>query len=113
MRFFLIANLAALVSVASLVAGDTAACPNKLKPKVFIISTFHEETDVWRNIPDFDVFAQRIAVPGSAPAYEDAFCTKDGQICQITTGEGGLSGPKSTSQSRLLMHLQRSMPQLR
>ena len=113
MRFSLLAIWTALVSAASLVAGDTAACPNKLKPKVFIISTFHEETDVWRNIPDFDVFAKRITVPGSAPAYEDAFCTKDGQICQITIGEGGSSGSKSTSQSRVLMHLQRSTPQLR
>lgn len=62
-----------------------------VKPKVFIISMFTPEADVWYGIPEFDVLARNITVPGFSPLFPDAHCTEDGDICQLTTGESGKS----------------------
>ncbi|KAK4996406.1 hypothetical protein LTR66_003990, partial [Elasticomyces elasticus] len=58
-----------------------------VKPKVFIISMFPPEAAVWYGIPEFDVLATNITVPGFSPLFPDAHCTADGEICQLTTGE--------------------------
>ncbi|PQE21952.1 purine nucleoside permease protein [Rutstroemia sp. NJR-2017a WRK4] len=64
-----------------------ASCP--ITPKVFIIDMFSDEGAAWYGIPEFDVLAQNITVPGISPLFPQVHCTADGQICQVTTGEGG------------------------
>lgn len=61
-----------------------------IKPKVFIISMFDPEAEVWYGISDFDVLARNITIPGSSPLYPDARCTADGDVCQLTIGESGM-----------------------
>lgn len=60
-----------------------------IKPKVFILSMFDPEAEVWYGISDFDVLAQNISLPGFSPVYPDAHCTADGEVCQLTIGESG------------------------
>ena len=60
-----------------------------VKPKVFIISMFDPEADIWYGIPEFDILALNITVPGFSPLFPDAHCTADGDICQLVTGESG------------------------
>ncbi|KAK3115846.1 hypothetical protein LTR53_004405 [Teratosphaeriaceae sp. CCFEE 6253] len=62
-----------------------------VKPKVFIISMFVYEEEVWYGIPEFDILALNITVPGFSPEYPDAHCTADGEICQLTTGESEIN----------------------
>ncbi|TKA83017.1 hypothetical protein B0A55_00828 [Friedmanniomyces simplex] len=62
-----------------------------VKPKVFIISMFEPEGDVWYGIPEFDVLALNITVPGFSPLYPDAHCTANGDICQLVTGESEIN----------------------
>lgn len=84
-------SVVALPSVSREASLDARAGEDVLKPKVFILSTFHDEAESWRGIPDFDVFAQTINVPGLCPLFPDAHCTANGDVCQLTTGEGGKS----------------------
>lgn len=60
-----------------------------VKPKVFIVSMFDPEADIWYGIPEFDILALNITVPGFSPLFPDAHCTADGDICQLVTGESG------------------------
>ncbi|KAL0575097.1 hypothetical protein V5O48_006873 [Marasmius crinis-equi] len=62
-----------------------------IAPKVFIFSMFNAEGDVWYNIPEFNVLAHNITVPGFSPQFPDAHCTDDGSICQLTTGEAEIN----------------------
>lgn len=94
----------------SLEARDTL----KIAPKIFIISLvsvypfnclarlliykqFTPEANVWYNIPEFNVLAQNITVPGFSPLFPDAHCTEDGVICQLTTGEAEINAALSLS----------------
>ena len=61
-----------------------------IKPKVFIIDMFPPEGEAWYGIPEFDLLAKNITVPGISPLYPDVHCTSNGEICQIVTGESGL-----------------------
>ncbi|KAF2136464.1 uncharacterized protein K452DRAFT_259059 [Aplosporella prunicola CBS 121167] len=61
------------------------------KPKVFIISMFTPEADVWWGIPEFDLLAKNVTVPGFSPLFPDAHCTANGEICQLVTGEGEIN----------------------
>ncbi|KAK0344278.1 hypothetical protein LTR59_013827 [Friedmanniomyces endolithicus] len=62
-----------------------------VKPKVFIIDMFGPEGDVWYGIPEFDLLAINITVPGFSPLYTDAHCTANGDICQLITGESEIN----------------------
>lgn len=62
-----------------------------VKPKIVIFSMFDPEADVWYGIPEFDVLAMNITVPGLSPLYPDVHCTANGEVCQITIGEAGMS----------------------
>jgi len=53
-----------------------------VKPKVFIISMFDPEAEVWYGIPEFDILGLNITVPGFSPLFPDAHCTADGEVCQ-------------------------------
>ena len=61
----------------------------KAKPKVFTISIFPPEGEVWWGIPEFDLLATSITVPGFSPLFPDAHCTAEGDICHLVTGESG------------------------
>jgi len=63
----------------------------KMKPKVFILSMYSDEGNVWYTIPEFDLLARNITVLGLSPLFPDAHCTQDGSICQLTTGEGEIN----------------------
>lgn len=64
-----------------------------IAPKVMIVSMFDPEADVWYGIPEFDVLAQNISLPGLSPLFPEVHCTADGEVCQFTIGEGGKSCP--------------------
>lgn len=62
-----------------------------IKPKVFIIDMFTPEGEVWYGIPEFNILAQNITIPGFSPLFPDAHCTSDGSICQLITGEAEIN----------------------
>lgn len=61
----------------------------RIKPKVFLIDMFPPEGAVWYGIPEFNVLARNISVPGISPLFPDVHCTGNGDVCQIITGEAG------------------------
>ena len=60
-----------------------------IKPKVFLIDMFPPEGAAWYGIPEFNILARNISVPGLSPLYPDVHCTEYGDVCQIVTGEAG------------------------
>ncbi|THU78827.1 purine nucleoside permease [Dendrothele bispora CBS 962.96] len=52
---------------------------------------FTPEANIWYNIPEFNLLAQNITVPGFSPLFPDAHCTRDGSICQAVTGEAEIN----------------------
>jgi len=52
---------------------------------------FVNEGDSWLDIPQFNLLAQNITVPGFSPILPDAHCTEDGSICQVVTGEAEIN----------------------
>lgn len=52
---------------------------------------FQPETEVWWGIPEFNVIARNISVPGLSPIFPDVHCTADFSICQVTTGESEIN----------------------
>lgn len=36
-----------------------------------------------------EILGNNITVTGFSPLFPDAHCTEDGDVCQLTTGEGG------------------------
>ncbi|VUC20076.1 unnamed protein product [Clonostachys rosea] len=70
-------------------------------PKVFIISMFKPEADVWyRNLPDSglgNLTARSFFVAGLSMKYPLVHCTSTGDICQATLGEGEINSAASMS----------------
>ncbi|KAJ7348452.1 purine nucleoside permease [Mycena albidolilacea] len=88
-------KLALLISLSALFQSARGGVPNGLAPKVMIISMFRDEAEVWYNIPEFNVLAQNISVPGLSPLFPNVHCTKDSSICQITVGEAEINAASS------------------
>ncbi|KAJ5553135.1 hypothetical protein N7494_002513 [Penicillium frequentans] len=63
--------------------------PAPLSPKILIINAFESETDVFVSDSQLGLLAQNITVPGISPQYPNVSCTSSGEVCQVTTGEGG------------------------
>lgn len=89
--------LTALVT-SSLVSAFPTTIENKdvsptyrIAPKVFIFSFFESEAEMWWGIPEFDILARNITIPGFSPLFPDAHCTADGAICQLVTGEAEIN----------------------
>ncbi len=82
----------------------------KIKPKVFIIDMFPPEGAAWYNIPEFNLLAKNITVPGLSPIYPDVHCTANEEVCQIVTGESGTYSIHLMYCERLLTLRQKSMP---
>ncbi|KAH8812845.1 purine nucleoside permease [Xylogone sp. PMI_703] len=61
-----------------------------ISPKLFIISMFDSEADVWYDDAQnqLGLLDQNFTIPGFSPLFPDAHCTASGDICQLTTGEG-------------------------
>ncbi|KAJ7464481.1 purine nucleoside permease [Mycena latifolia] len=68
-----------------------------IKPRVFIVNMFYSEAVQWYNIPEFDLLAQNITIPGFSPLFPDAHCTQDGQICQLITGQAEINAASTMS----------------
>lgn len=65
-------------------------------PKVFIISMFSPEADIWYSNANTtgsigDLLARNITIPGLSPLFPDVHCLKDGSVCQLTTGESEIN----------------------
>ncbi|KAI9370826.1 purine nucleoside permease [Aspergillus egyptiacus] len=95
MRFSLVSGL--LLSLGSLPSGLGAAvnsyplAEHKITPKVFIISMFTPEAQTWHHIAEFNLLAHNITLPGLSPLFPAIHCTKNHEICQLTTGEGEIN----------------------
>ncbi|MCJ1438258.1 hypothetical protein MMC27_007646 [Xylographa pallens] len=68
-----------------------------ISPKVMIVDMFGPEGDAWYGIPEFDLLAQNITVPGLSPLYPDVHCTLSNDICQIVTGESEINAASTMS----------------
>ncbi|KAE9401130.1 purine nucleoside permease [Gymnopus androsaceus JB14] len=58
---------------------------------------FDSEANTWYNIPEFNLLAKNITVPGFSPLFPDAHCTEDGDICQVVTGEAEINAASTVS----------------
>ncbi|CAI7650980.1 unnamed protein product [Penicillium bialowiezense] len=79
-----------LLTGSSLCVGATHA-PKAFAPKVFIVSMFEPEAQAWWNIPEFDLLARNVTIPGLSPLFPDVHCTEDYEICQLITGESEIN----------------------
>ncbi|KAF8317373.1 purine nucleoside permease-like protein [Clavulina sp. PMI_390] len=68
-----------------------------LKPKVMILDMYSDEGAAWWNIPEFDLLAKNVSVPGLSVVYPEAHCTHDGQICQVICDEGEINSAASVT----------------
>ncbi|RFU33755.1 hypothetical protein B7463_g2528, partial [Scytalidium lignicola] len=71
-------------------------CSKKIAPKVFIISMFDPEADIWYSNAHTkgsigNLLAKNITVPGFSPLFPQAHCLEDGSVCQLTTGESEIN----------------------
>ncbi|RAL63297.1 hypothetical protein DID88_004373 [Monilinia fructigena] len=74
----------------------TAQANAVVKPKVFIISMFSPEADIWYENSYTagsigNLLAKNITVPGFSPLFPQAHCLADGSVCQLTTGESEIN----------------------
>ncbi|KAJ5121732.1 hypothetical protein N7448_002864 [Penicillium atrosanguineum] len=86
-----------LRTLVPLLLGGSALCAAsahgspKFAPKVFIVSMFEPEAEAWWNIPEFNLLAHNISLPGLSPLYPDVHCTENHEICQLITGESEIN----------------------
>ena len=50
---------------------------------------FTPEAESFYNGGELDLLAQNFTVPGLSPRFPQAHCTSEGDVCQVTVGEGG------------------------
>lgn len=58
---------------------------------------FSPEAEVWWGVPEFNLLAHNITVPGLSPLFPDVHCTPDYNICQLVTGEGEINAAVTLS----------------
>ncbi|KAJ6588885.1 purine nucleoside permease [Mycena capillaripes] len=68
-----------------------------IEPKVLIITMFDFEANVWFGIPEFDLLAQNITVPGFSPLYPNVHCTANSDVCLLTTGQAEINAASTIS----------------
>lgn len=73
-----------------------------ITPKVFIISMFSPEADIWYANADTpgsigNLLGMNITVPGLSPLFPQAHCLEDGSVCQVTTGESEINAASTIS----------------
>ncbi|KAJ6179979.1 hypothetical protein N7519_010440 [Penicillium mononematosum] len=95
MRFLQTLTASLLLTGSSLCAGATGTAQKghhgAIAPKVFIVSMFAPEAEAWWNIPEFDLLAHNITIPGLSPLFPDVYCTENYDVCQLVTGEGEIN----------------------
>ncbi|KAG9249059.1 purine nucleoside permease-domain-containing protein [Calycina marina] len=72
------------------------ARPSQFSPKVFIISMFDPEAQIWYEAAGMpgsfgNLLAVNITVPGLSPRYPQVHCIADGSVCQVTTCEAEIN----------------------
>jgi purine nucleoside permease len=104
--FVLAAAGLASISAASAIARTNHAAAGVVKratnstaiaPKVVIVNMFEPEGAAFWGIPEFDVLAQNITVPGLSPLFPEVHCTADGEVCQVITGEAEINAASTIS----------------
>lgn len=60
-------------------------------------SQFEPEAAAWWGIPEFDLLAHNITIPGASPIFPDVHCTADHSVCQLVTGEGEINAAITVS----------------
>uniref|UniRef100_A0A093VB02 Purine nucleoside permease n=1 Tax=Talaromyces marneffei PM1 TaxID=1077442 RepID=A0A093VB02_TALMA len=88
---------AALVSVSAAPFDERCDECDKHAPKVFIISMFAPEAEVWWGIPDFNLLAHNISIPGLSPLFPHVHCTHNHEVCQVITGESEINAATTIS----------------
>ncbi|OJJ59582.1 hypothetical protein ASPSYDRAFT_57152 [Aspergillus sydowii CBS 593.65] len=78
-------------------ASDLYRQHNKISPKLFIVSMFTPEAEIWHNIPEFNLLAHNITLPGLSPLFPSIHCTQSYEICQLITGEGEINAAATLS----------------
>ncbi|VDB86989.1 unnamed protein product [Peniophora sp. CBMAI 1063] len=68
-----------------------------ITPKVVIVDFYNDEANIWHGIPEFDLLARNISVPGLSSMYPHVHCTSNGEICQLITDEGEINAAASTT----------------
>ncbi|KAF2859367.1 purine nucleoside permease [Piedraia hortae CBS 480.64] len=68
-----------------------------ITPKVIIISMFAPEAEAWYSIPEFNLLAHNVTLPGLSPLFPSIHCEASLQICQLITGEGEINAASSLS----------------
>ena len=68
-----------------------------IKPKFMIISMFPPEAEAWYGVPDFNLLAHNITLPGLSPLFPAIHCTDDYDICQVVTGEAEVNAASTIS----------------
>ncbi|KAL4908317.1 hypothetical protein BDW74DRAFT_99572 [Aspergillus multicolor] len=91
-----------LLALASMPSGSGASSmdilhQSKISPKVFIVSMFTPEAEIWHGIPEFDLLAHNISLPGLSPLFPSIHCTANHEICQLVTGEGEINAATTIS----------------
>ncbi|KIP02168.1 hypothetical protein PHLGIDRAFT_306583 [Phlebiopsis gigantea 11061_1 CR5-6] len=81
----------------SLLALALATVANAVvSPKVFIVDFYDDEQNIWHGIPEFNITARKIALPGLSMQYPNIYCTANYSICQLVVGEGEINAALST-----------------
>jgi len=93
--------MAAALVMATPILERNDECPT-VKPKVFIISMFSPEADIWytnAGTPGSigNLLGKNITVPGLSPLFPDVHCLADGSVCQLTTGESEINAASTIS----------------
>ncbi|KIN02252.1 hypothetical protein OIDMADRAFT_162306 [Oidiodendron maius Zn] len=118
MRFYILSSLLAVAAFVSASQVDKCkydvfinaaidfdlaiqGCP-VIAPKVFIISMFEPEADIWysnAHTPGSigNLLARNITIPGLSPLYPQVHCLEDGSVCQVTTGESEINAATTIS----------------
>ena len=52
---------------------------------------FEPEAEAWWNIPEFNLLAHNLTIPGLSPLYPDVHCTENYEVCQLITGESEIN----------------------
>ncbi|TBU38215.1 purine nucleoside permease [Dichomitus squalens] len=86
-------RLLALVAIQAVVA---AANSRPFAPKVVIVDFYTDEANAWTGIPEFDLLARNVTVPGLSRRYPAIHCTASADICQLVTDEGEINAALST-----------------
>ncbi|KAL7927090.1 purine nucleoside permease domain-containing protein [Trichoderma austrokoningii] len=92
--------LSILLPVRALIPTVYAQPPSSvISPKVFIISMFEPEGQVWHDkFPQSglgNLSSRAITTPGLSMLFPRIFCTQSGTVCQLTVGEGEINSAVS------------------